>query len=322
MTEWLDWEEIITDEENLEENDTVFHLVAEQPEKRLDGFLAAQCEGLSRSRLQKLIKDGLALVNGQAAKPSLPLDAGDEIMLTVPAAKPIAVVPQNIPLDIVYEDHDVIVVNKPRGMVVHPAAGNYDGTLVNALLYHCHDLSGINGALRPGIVHRIDKETSGLIIAAKNDAAHRGLVEEWQTREVKRYYLALLHGVMGEPGGTIDAPIGRHPKDRKKMAVVPGKGRRAVTHYQVLERFGNYTLIEAKLDTGRTHQIRVHMQYLHHPVVGDLIYGPKGKSAAAVGQLLHSARMEFRQPITNEIIQCEAPLPADFAAFIEMVKKG
>lgn len=293
-----------------------------EPAERLDAYLAAYFSELSRSRLQKLIKEGLVKVNDQKVKPSCPLEIGDEVEVMVPMAAPIAVEAENIPLDVVYEDDDVIVVNKPRGMVVHPAVGNYTGTLVNALLYHCKDLSGINGELRPGIVHRIDKETSGLIIAAKNDKAHRGLVEQWQTREVKRYYKALLHGSMGEPGGTVDAPIGRHPKDRKKMAVVPLTGRHAVTHYKVLERFARYTLIEAKLDTGRTHQIRVHTQYLGHPVVGDIIYGPKGKSAVKIGMLLHSASMEFRQPITNEIIKLEAPVPADFAQILEQLRSG
>ena len=293
-----------------------------EPAERLDAYLAAYFSELSRSRLQKLIKEGLVKVNDQKVKPSCPLEIGDEVEVMVPMAAPIAVEAENIPLDVVYEDDDVIVVNKPRGMVVHPAVGNYTGTLVNALLYHCKDLSGINGELRPGIVHRIDKETSGLIIAAKNDKAHRGLVEQWQTREVKRYYKALLHGSMGEPGGTVDAPIGRHPKDRKKMAVVPLTGRHAVTHYKVLERFARYTLIEAKLDTGRTHQIRVHTQYLGHPVVGDIIYGPKGKSSIKIGMLLHSASMEFRQPITNEIIKLEAPVPADFAQILEQLRSG
>ncbi|MGI5824255.1 MAG: RluA family pseudouridine synthase [Bacillota bacterium] len=306
----------------MSEFDFADSIEIKEPAERLDAYLTAYFTELSRSRLQKLIKEGLIKVNGQAVKPSCPLEAGDVVEVFVPVAAPVAVEAENIPLDIVYEDEDVIVVNKPRGMVVHPAVGNYTGTLVNALLYHCRDLSGINGELRPGIVHRIDKETSGLIIAAKNDRAHKGLVEQWQTREVKRYYKALLHGSMGEPGGTVDAPIGRHPKDRKKMAVVPLTGRPAVTHYKILERFGRYTLIEAKLDTGRTHQIRVHMQYLGHPVVGDIIYGPKGRSAVKIGMLLHSAVMEFRQPCTDEIIKLEAPVPADFAEMLEQLRSG
>lgn len=306
----------------MSEFDFTDTIETEEPAERLDAFLADYFADFSRSRLQKLIKEGLVKVNNQKAKPSQSLETGDEIEIFVPMVAPVAVTAENIPLDIVYEDDDVIVINKPRGMVVHPAVGNYSGTLVNALLYHCKDLSGINGELRPGIVHRIDKETSGLIIAAKNDKAHRGLVEQWQTREVKRYYKALLHGSMGEPGGTVDAPIGRHPKDRKKMAVVPLTGRHAVTHYKVLERFAKYTLIEAKLDTGRTHQIRVHTQYLNHPVVGDIIYGSKGKSAVKTGMLLHSASMEFRQPITDEIIKLKAPVPQDFAEMLEKLRSG
>ena len=306
----------------MSEFDFCDNIEIKEPTERLDAFLADYFADLSRSRLQKLIKEGLVKVNDQMVKPSRPLEAGDEVQVLVPMAAPVDVKAENIPLDIVYEDDDVIVVNKPRGMVVHPAVGNYSGTLVNALLYHCKDLSGINGELRPGIVHRIDKETSGLIIAAKNDKAHRGLVEQWQTREVKRYYKALLHGSMGEPGGTVDAPIGRHPKDRKKMAVVPLAGRHAVTHYKILERFARYTLIQAKLDTGRTHQIRVHMQYLGHPVVGDIIYGPKGRIAVKIGMLLHSASMEFRQPITGEIIKLEAPVPADFAEMLAKLRSG
>lgn len=306
----------------MSEFDFMDTIETEEPAERLDAFLADYFADFSRSRLQKLIKEGLVKVNNQKAKPSQSLETGDEIEIFVPMAAPVAVTAENIPLDIIYEDNDVIVINKPRGMVVHPAVGNYSGTLVNALLYHCKDLSGINGELRPGIVHRIDKETSGLIIAAKNDKAHHGLVEQWQTREVKRYYKALLHGSMGEPGGTVDAPIGRHPKDRKKMAVVPLTGRHAVTHYKVLERFAKYTLIEAKLDTGRTHQIRVHTQYLNHPVVGDIIYGPKGKSAVKIGMLLHSASMEFRQPITDEIIKLKAPVPQDFAEMLEKLRSG
>lgn len=293
-----------------------------EPVERLDAYLAEYFADLSRSRLQKLIKEGLVQVNDKQVKPSCPLEAGDLVTVMVPMAAPVAVVAEDIPLDVIYEDEDVIVVNKPRGMVVHPAVGNYSGTLVNALLHHCRDLSGINGELRPGIVHRIDKETSGLIIAAKNDRAHRGLVEQWQTREVKRHYKALLHGSMGEPGGVVDAPIGRHPKDRKRMAVVPVTGKHAVTNYKVLERFARYTLIEAKLDTGRTHQIRVHTQYLGHPVVGDIIYGPKGKSAVKIGMLLHSATMEFRQPVTGEVIRLEAPVPEDFAKMLADLRSG
>ncbi len=291
--------------------------------QRIDRYLSAEITEKSRAFWQKLLKDGQVLVNGKPVKANYLLAAGDEIVTELPEMEELtAAEPEDIPLDIIYEDGDIIVVNKPRGMVVHPAAGNYHGTLVNALLGHCDDLSGINGVLRPGIVHRIDKETTGLIIAAKNDRAHKGLVAEWHTEAVSRYYLALLHGNMPEPKGTIEAPIGRHPKERKKMAVLPDGGRYAVTHYKVVERFGKYTLVECKLETGRTHQIRVHMKYLGYPLVGDAVYGPKGKGAALVGMLLHSARLDLRHPITGEMLHLSAPLPADFAEFLEEQRKA
>lgn len=291
--------------------------------ERIDRYLSNEIADKSRAFWQKLLKDGRVLVNGKAVKPNYALAAGDEIWTVLPEAEDLlAVEPEDIPLDIVFEDSDIIVVNKARGMVVHPAAGNYHGTLVNALLAHCKDLSGINGVLRPGIVHRIDKETTGLIIAAKNDRAHKGLVEEWHTEAVSRRYLALLHGNMPEPAGTIEAPIGRHPKDRKKMTVLPDGGRRAVTHYRVVERFGRYTLVECKLETGRTHQIRVHMKYLGYPLVGDAVYGPKGKGAADVGMLLHSAKLDLRHPISGEELHLEAALPQDFAEFLEEQRKA
>lgn len=289
--------------------------------ERIDRYLSAAFPERSRAFWQRLLKDGLVSVNGRAVKANYQLAAADELLAMLPAASELAVSAEDIPLDIVYEDGDVIVVNKPRGMVVHPAAGNYHGTLVNALLAHCHDLSGINGVLRPGIVHRIDKETTGLIIAAKSDRAHQGLTEVWHTGAVNRYYLALLHGNMPEPAGVIEAPIGRHPKDRKKMAVMPESGRWAVTHYRVVERLGKYTLVECKLETGRTHQIRVHMKYLGYPLVGDTVYGPKGRSAAQVGMLLHSARLDFVHPVTGERLFLEAPLPSDFAGFLEAARK-
>lgn len=290
--------------------------------ERIDRYLSQEIADKSRAFWQKLLKDGQVFVNGKAVKANYQLSAEDAIETILPEAEGLfAAEPEDIPLDILYEDSDIIVVNKARGMVVHPAVGNYHGTLVNALLAHCKDLSGINGVLRPGIVHRIDKETTGLIIAAKNDKAHKGLVDEWHTEAVSRYYLALLHGNMPEPAGTIEAPIGRHPKDRKKMTVLPDSGRRAVTHYRVVERFGRYTLVECKLETGRTHQIRVHMKYLGYPLVGDVVYGPKGKSAAAVGMLLHSAKLDLRHPITGENLHLEADLPQDFADFLAEQRK-
>lgn len=307
---------IATYADEMDEPQLVEEFAAASDCARLDSFLSELYPDFSRSYLQKLIKNGLITIDGQKVKPSRPVVCGETLKIIVPPAEDITVEAEAIPLDIVYEDADMIIVNKARGMVVHPAFGNYHGTLVNALLYHCKDLSGINGMLRPGIVHRIDKETTGLIAVAKNDKAHQGLAAQWQARTVERYYLALLHGSMGEPGGTVDAPIGRHPKDRKKMTVLPDGGRPAVTHYKVLERFRDFTLIEAKLDTGRTHQIRVHMRYLGHPVVGDIIYGPHGKSAVNRGMFLHSARMKVLQPLSQKEISVEAPLPADFALFL------
>lgn len=300
--------------------------------ERLDRFLAGKgAEVLpeaSRSFWQKLLKEGQVVIPGRekALKANLLLAGGEELAVRLPAPELPEVLPEDIPLEVIYEDADVIVINKPRGMVVHPAAGNWSGTLVNALLWHCRDLSGINGVLRPGIVHRLDKETTGLMIAAKSDRAHRGLTEDWHEGGVNRYYLALLHGVMPEPGGVIDAPLGRSSADRKKMAVRPGDGRRAVTHYQVLERFmgkaQGFTLVRCKLETGRTHQIRVHMRYLGFPLVGDRVYGPKGGSAVTeCGMLLHSAELDFAHPVSGERLSFTAPLPADFQEFMDKLKK-
>ncbi len=297
--------------------------------QRIDRFLtensAELAEGKSRSFWQKLLKQGAVQLRPAggavcAPKPNYQLNVGDEIWVSLPAPQLLQAEPEDIPLDVVFEDADVLVVNKPRGMVVHPAAGNWRGTLVNALLAHCRDLSGINGVLRPGIVHRLDKDTTGLIIVAKSDLAHQRLAVGWHEGAVNRWYLALLHGSMAEPGGTIDAPLGRSPKDRKKMAVLPGAGRHAVTHYQVLERLGQFTLVRCKLETGRTHQIRVHMKYLGYPLVGDRLYGPR--NTPDVGMLLHSSRLEFVHPITEEKISLETPLPADFDDFLAQLRKG
>lgn len=304
--------------------------------ERVDRFLTCKAAEAvpeaSRSFWQKLLKEGrvrLADKNDKPVKANLLLAGGEELVVSLPAPEVYEAAPEDIPLDVVYEDEEVIVINKPRGMVVHPAAGNWTGTLVNALLWHCRDLSGINGVLRPGIVHRLDKETTGLMIAAKSDRAHRGLTENWHEGGVNRYYLALLHGVMPEPGGVIDAPLGRSQTDRKKMAVRPADGRRAVTHYQVLERFGGYnngfggyTLVRCKLETGRTHQIRVHMKYLGFPLVGDRIYGPKGGSAVTeCGMLLHSAELDFAHPVSGERLSFTAALPEDFAQFLAELRK-
>jgi 23S rRNA pseudouridine1911/1915/1917 synthase len=285
---------------------------------RADSFLAGALDGLTRSAVQKLMEDGLITLQGKPLKKNTKLASGDCVSVTLPDPEPVDVVPQNIPLDVVYEDDDVIVVNKPVGMVVHPAAGHLDGTLVNALLWHCGDsLSGINGQLRPGIVHRIDRDTSGLIIAAKNDAAHLSLAEQLLDHSLCRTYETLVVGKLREDSGTVDAPIARHPTDRKKMAVVAG-GKRAVTHWQVVERYNGVTRVECRLETGRTHQIRVHMAYLGHPVLGDTVYGAKKPYPGLVGQCLHAKQLRFRHPRTGELVEVSAPLPE---YFVKVVRK-
>ncbi|KKM12414.1 pseudouridine synthase [Clostridiales bacterium PH28_bin88] len=290
--------------------------------ERLDVYLAREVPDLSRSRVQKLVADGLVTVNGNVAKANYRVKANDRIVLTVPEPEVPEAVPEPIPLDILYEDADLIVVNKPRGMVVHPAAGNYRGTLVNALLYHCQDLSGINGSLRPGIVHRIDKDTSGVLVAAKNDEAHRCLASQIKEHTVTRVYVALVHGRVTAPAGIVDAPIGRHPVDRQRMAVVSKNARRAVTHYRLLEVFHDYTLVEARLETGRTHQIRVHMSYLGHPVVGDPKYAPGRKNPFSLeSQALHARVLGFRHPRTGDYMEFEAPLPPVFREILATLRK-
>lgn len=298
----------------------VEHIVAAGAGKRLDRYLCEQFPDLSRSRIQSMIKEGAVTIMGRPVKASYPVEPGDVIELCIPEAKPLTIAGEDIPLVILYEDKDIIVVDKPQGMVVHPAAGNYAGTLVNALLHHCGDLSGINGVIRPGIVHRIDKNTSGILVAAKNDAAHLGLSNQWKDHSIKRLYKALLHKEMSEPAGIIDAPIGRHPVQRKKMAVEPKHGRHAVTHYKVLERFPGYTLIEARLETGRTHQIRVHMAHLGHPVVGDPLYGPRRCPFDLQGQALHAAVLGFHHPITGEWLEFESPLPPYFESLLQQLR--
>ncbi len=275
---------------------------------------------ISRSRVQELIAQGKVSVNGAGAKSSLRLAEGDHIRIDHDEPAALDVEAQDIPLDIRYEDEDVIVINKPRGMVVHPAAGNQRDTLVNALLYHCRDLSGINGVLRPGIVHRIDKDTTGLIIVAKNDAAHLDLSQQLQRKSVSRLYYALVHGDFAHDHGTIDAPIGRDEKDRQKMAVTEKNSRDARTHFRVIERFRGFTLVECRLETGRTHQIRVHMRYIGHPVAGDEKYGYR-KTLKTGGQLLHAHQLEFIHPRTKEKVVVEAPLPDDFAAVLKTLRE-
>ena len=285
---------------------------AEEKGQRLDVFAVERFPELSRSHVQKLIEQGNVLVDGTVRKANYKLRGGEAVQVTVPQAEPISVEPEDIPLDILYEDKDIIVVNKARGMVVHPASGVYSGTLVNALLYHCRDLSGINGEIRPGIVHRLDKDTSGVMVCAKNDTAHLDLAEQIRTKTAHRTYWAIVHGNIKEEAGIIKGDIGRHPTDRKKMAIVRENGKPAVTHFKVLERFGEYTLVECQLETGRTHQIRVHMTSIGHPLINDPKYGPKKSSPFAInGQALHSLQLTLTHPVTKEEMTFTAPIPTD-----------
>ena len=293
---------------------TTLTRTADQSGERADAFLARAVEGLTRSAAQRLLEEGAVTLNGKPLKKNYKTTPGDLLEITLPDPEPVDVVPQNIPLDVVYEDGDVIVVNKPVGMVVHPAPGHPDGTLVNALLYHCGDsLSGINGELRPGIVHRIDRDTSGLIIAAKNDKAHLALAEQLQDHSLARVYEAIAVGGFREDEGTVDAPIGRHPVDRKRMAIDPRNGRNAVTHWTVLARFPHgFTHIQCQLETGRTHQIRVHMASINHPLLGDVVYGNKKPYPGLAGQCLHARKLRFVHPSTGEAVEVECPLPEWF----------
>ena len=280
--------------------------------ERLDKFLSDNIDGISRSYAAKLITDGMVCINGKNAEKKYKIKGGELIEVDVPEPENIEVLPEDIPLNIVYEDKDLIVVNKPQGMVVHPAAGNYNGTLVNALMYHCGDeLSAINGVIRPGIVHRIDKDTAGLLVVAKNNEAHLKLSEQLKERKAVRKYWALVNGNIKEDSGTVNKPIARSSSDRKKMAIVPG-GREAVTHYNVLERFGQYTLVECILETGRTHQIRVHMASINHSLVGDKTYGIKKEKFNLTGQLLFAKTIGFVHPGTGEFMQFEADIPDYF----------
>ena len=290
--------------------------------QRIDRFLSGEDTGLSRSALQELVADGHVLCNGRLVAKSLKLKAGDTIVLEIPDAKPIEVVPQDIPLEIVYEDEHLLVVNKPKGMVVHPAPGNPDGTMVNALLWHCAGrLSGIGGAIRPGIVHRIDKDTSGLLVVAKTDAAHQALTEQMSVHSIHRVYHAVVYGNLKEDTGFVEAPIGRDPKDRKKMAVTQQNSKYAYTGWQVLERFGNFTYIACKLKTGRTHQIRVHMASIGHPLAGDAVYGPKNCIRSLNGQCLHAKELGFVHPATGEWMQFDSSLPDWFQDYLSRLRK-
>ncbi len=287
---------------------------------RLDVFISNKFENKSRSYIQGIIEGETATVNGKCRKSNYKLKLEDTITLSIPEPVELNVKAEEIPLDVIYEDSDVIVINKPQDMVVHPAPGNYSGTLVNALLNHCKDLSGINGIIRPGIVHRIDKDTSGALVVAKNDNAHNALAMQLKEHSMTRSYLALVEGVIKNDEGTIDEPIGRHPIDRIKMGVVK-TGKKAVTHYKVIERFGSYTLVECNLETGRTHQIRVHMAKIGHPLVGDLVYGYKKQRFNLKGQVLHAKRLGFIHPSTNEYMEFDSPLPDYFEKLIAKLKK-
>lgn len=291
---------------------------------RIDRFLSEKMDELSRSHIQKLIKDQMVEVNGKPVKANYRLCFDDQINVSIPELKEPEIVAEDIPLDILYEDEDLIIVNKPKGMVVHPAPGHYSGTLVNALMFHCGDrLSGINGVTRPGIVHRIDMDTTGSLVICKNDLAHQCLSEQLKMHSIKRIYVAIVHGNIRQDEGVVNASIGRHPTDRKKMSTKARNGRDAVTHYKVLERFGSYTYIQCELETGRTHQIRVHMASIGHPILGDSVYGPsKCPVKGLQGQTLHARTLGIIHPRTGEYLEVEAPLPPYFIRLLEQFRKN
>lgn len=299
-----------------------FQISEELEGERIDKALSLLMDSLSRSFIAKLIKDGLVIVNQKVVKSSYIVKTDDEVVFTLPPSVQPDILAENIPLEILYEDKDIIVVNKPKGMVVHPAAGHYSGTLVNALMYHCgDDLSGINGVMRPGIVHRIDMDTTGSIIVCKNDIAHNHIAAQLKEHSITRKYHAICQGVIKEDNGTINKPIGRHPNDRKKMSVNDKNGKEAITHFKVLERFRDYTYIECQLETGRTHQIRVHMSSIGHPLLGDEVYAPGRKHNFHLnGQTLHAKILGFQHPSTNEYIETDAPLPEYFIKLLNKLR--
>lgn len=297
-----------------------YNICPGQSGDRIDKFLSEAMVDKSRSYIQGLVEKGNVKVNGRIVKSNYKVKEEDEIELIIPDPVGLEIKGEDIPLNILYEDNDVLVVDKPQGMVVHPAAGNYNGTLVNAILNHCEDLSGINGVIRPGIVHRIDKDTAGVLVIAKNDAAHNKLSEQLKDHSMTRVYVALVEGIIKEKEGTIDAPLGRHPVERKKIAVLKG-GRHAVTHFKVMEAFKNNTLVECRLETGRTHQIRVHMAHIGHPLVGDPVYGYKKQKFKLEGQLLHAKVLGFIHPTSGEYMEFESPLPDYFQKVIELLRK-
>lgn len=299
-----------------------YELTADESGERIDKFLSRNYENLSRSYIQKLLKDGNIIVNKLAVKANYKIASGDVIHIRIPESEPLDILPEDIPLDILYEDSDILIVNKPKGMVVHPSPGHYTHTLVNAVLYHCGgNLSGINGVIRPGIVHRIDMNTTGSLLICKNDRAHQILAEQLKEHSITRRYHAIVHGNIKEDSGTVDAPIGRHPADRKKMSTKSQHGRHAVTHYRVLERFGSYTYIECELETGRTHQIRVHMSSIGHPILGDDVYGPARCPFKLEGQTLHAKTLGIVHPSTKEYMEFDAPLPQYFQNLLTMLRK-
>ena len=306
----------------MAEEERILEVTPDFDGKRIDQCLAASFSDCSRSFLQKLLKDGKVSINGKTQKASSKVAAGDAVLVLLPEPEELNVDPENIPLDILYEDDDLLVVNKPKGMVVHPAAGHSSGTLVNAVLYHCRgNLSGINGVLRPGIVHRIDKDTTGALLVCKNDTAHRDLAEQLKCHSIRRRYRAVVQGNLKDDEGTIEGPIGRHPTDRKKMAINHKNGKDAVTHYKVLERFGQATYVECRLETGRTHQIRVHMASIGHPLLGDTVYGSSRNPYHLEGQALHAMILGFVHPRTGDYMEFTAPLPEYFVKLLSKLRK-
>lgn len=302
-------------------NEIVMEITPEMEGERIDKCISNYLESLSRSYIQKIIKDGRAYVNDAVVKANYKVKVDDKVQFEIPDCEEPDIPPQDIPLDILYEDKDILIVNKPKDMVVHPAPGHYEGTLVNAIMFHCKDeLSGINGVLRPGIVHRIDKDTTGSIIICKNDEAHRKIAQQLKEHSITRKYRAIVYGRIMEEEGTVNAPIGRHPTDRKKMAINEKNGKPAVTHYKVLERFDKYTYIECQLETGRTHQIRVHMTSIGHPLLGDEVYGNAKCPFKLEGQTLHAMTIGFIHPTTGEYVEYEAPLPEYFEHLLQILR--
>lgn len=294
--------------------------VNEEDNERLDAFLANELNEVSRTYIKKLITDNLVLVNGSVQKPRYLVQEGDYITVNMPSPVKLEVLAEDIPLNIIYEDEDIVIINKEQGMVVHPAPGNYTGTLVNALLFQIKNLSSINGVIRPGIIHRLDKDTSGIIMVAKNDESHRFLSEQLKERNVKREYIAIVHGVLNNTEGVINAPIGRDPKDRKKMTVISTNSKQAITHYSVIEEFQKYSLIRAQLETGRTHQIRVHFAHINHPVVGDMVYSRNPNNFNLNKQLLHAKKLGFIHPRTKEYMEFETDIPQNFIEVLKILK--